>query len=105
MPKYVVTVDSLDVVENAAKIREGALTGLTIPSVTSSHTKGDVIELPKEEADRHLESGALEEPGESQKREQEQLRARQAELQAQADALDAQAKAAGTQARSAKSGG
>lgn len=91
MSKFVLTVDSYTQVENAEVVRKGALEGRVIPPVFVERRRGDVFELDGEEAERLQGLGAVEKPGESQKREADALAARREQLEAEIASLDATA--------------
>jgi len=93
---YVVKATRYGWLKNREIVEKAAMEGRTIPPIVVYLKAGDNVKLdPSSEATkRALDSGAIEEPGASEKRQKEELQRQMDALQAQQDALAAQAKSA-----------
>lgn len=88
---YIVKVTRYGYLKNREIVEKAAMEGRTIPPIVVYRAAGETVKLdPDSEATkRALKSGAIEEPGASEQREQEALQRQMDALQAQQDALRA----------------
>lgn len=109
MPSFLVKSTIFNRVANADKVETALMNGNVIPPIVISHEKGEIIELSDEHAERHLELGTIERPGERHERAkaqaEAQLEAATAEIERQKAAVAQAEKAAdAAAAKSTKSG-
>ena len=92
---YVVNVTRFGHVRNRAAVEKAAMEGRVVPPMVDYLAQGQEVKLdPDADATkRALESGAIEEPGASEKRREQELQAELDRIKAQQKALEDQRKA------------